>query len=102
MLIAGKRLVDSPEAERFYSIEEIGELCGINTGFAEQVVNELKLKTDEYGMLILSERPDGKQAAAFQYRLKAVEKIREFIAVLKQSTSDDLPLEDVYFSGFFL
>jgi phage anti-repressor protein len=95
-LITGKRLVDPPEAERFYTIGEIGELCGISTGLVEQIVNELRLKTDEYGMLItseISESANSKQETTFQYRLKAVGKIRDFIAAMKlKITSDDLPL----------
>jgi phage anti-repressor protein len=102
-LIAGKRLVDLPEAEGLYSIAEIGEQCGISTSSVEQIVNELRLRTDEYGMLVLSESPDGKQLTTFQFRQKAADKIREFLDALKlKSPSKDLPLEDVYFSGFFL
>jgi phage anti-repressor protein len=99
-LIAGKRLVDLPEAERFYSAAEIGKMCGVSAGLVEQVVNELGLKTDKYGTFILSEGPNSKPT--FQYRLKAVGKIREFLDGM-ESMSDDLPLEEDFgFSGFFL
>jgi hypothetical protein len=102
-LIAGKRLIDLPEAERFYSAAEIGEMCDISPGLVEQVVNELGLKTDDYGMFILSENPDnGKQTVTFQYRAKAVGEIREFLDDMK-STSNDLLLDEEFdLSGFFL
>jgi phage anti-repressor protein len=103
VLLTGKRLVDLPEAEGLYSIAEIGEQCGISASSVEQIVNELRLRTDEYGMLVLGESPDGKQMTTFQFRQKAMNKIREFLDALKlKSPSKDLPLEDVYFSGFFL
>jgi hypothetical protein len=106
-LIVGKRLVAPPEAERFYTMTEIGELCGVSTGLVEEIVNELRLKTDEYGMLITSESANNRQMATFQFRQKAVEKVvekvREYIGAMKlKITHDDMPLEDFDLSECFI
>jgi phage anti-repressor protein len=96
-LVTGKRLIDPPEAERLYSVAEVGEMCGISAGMVERIANELGLKTCEHGAFILDKSlSGGKQVTTFQYKLKTVEKIREFLDAAKTA-----PVEDIFLEGEF-
>jgi phage anti-repressor protein len=102
-LITGKCLVDLPASERLYSAAEIGELCGISASMVERIANELGLKISEYGMYVLSKSPDGSQGAVFQYKLKAVNKIREILDAWDNAPNEEVSLEEeFYLSGLFL
>jgi hypothetical protein len=69
----------------------------------ERIANELGLKISEYGMYVLSKSPDGSQGAVFQYKLKAVNKIREILDAWGNAPIEDVSLEEeFYLSGLFL
>jgi hypothetical protein len=54
-------------------------------------------------MFILSKSPDGSQGIAFQYKLKAANKIREILDALGNAPIEDVSLEEeFYLSGLFL
>jgi hypothetical protein len=96
-LVTGKRLVDLPQDEELYSAAEIGKMCGISANMAGRIANELGLKTGEYGMFTLSENSsDGNQITTFQYKLKAAEKIREFLDAVKKISDEGDPMEEEF------
>jgi phage anti-repressor protein len=96
-LVTGKCLVDPPQPEGLYSAAEIGEMCGISVSTVGRIADELGLKTGEYGMFTLSKNPSsGSQVTTFQYKLKAAEKIREFLDAVKKISAEDDVLEEEF------
>jgi phage anti-repressor protein len=104
VLITGKRLVELPEAERLYPASEIGEMCGISAGMVERIAESLRLNTGEYGVFVLGESSRSeKRAAAFLYKRKAAEKIREFLDAVNSAPLEDIRLDDEFdLNGFYL
>jgi hypothetical protein len=103
LLITGKRLVDLPRVETLYTAAEIGERCGISANMVECIANELGLKTNEYGMYIFSKGLDGSNQATFQYKLKAIDRIKEFLDVVRKAPTDEASLEEEFdLSGIYL
>jgi phage anti-repressor protein len=102
-LVTGKCFVDLPKVEELYSAAEIGKMCGISANMVGRIANELGLKTGEYGAFAPNESPGGgNQVTTFQYKLKAAEKIREFLdAVEKISAEDDVLEEEFDLSCLF-
>jgi hypothetical protein len=102
LLITGKRLVDLPEIETLYTAVEIGEMCGISGNMVDCIANELELKTNGYGMFTLSKGLDGSNQAIFQYKLKAVDRIKEFLDVVRKAPIEDVSLEEEFdLSGIY-
>jgi phage anti-repressor protein len=98
MLITGKPLMELPEVEPLYSAEEIGKRCGISAYLVEQIANELRLKIDKYGIFTLNE----KQAAVFQYNLKAADRILEFLDIVRKPPIEEVSLEEEFdLSGIY-
>lgn len=66
-----------PETKKTYSATEVGNLVGCSANKVGKLANEYKLKTKEYGMLVMDKSPySTKEVSAFRYNDKAVEKIK--------------------------
>jgi phage anti-repressor protein len=100
-LITGKRLVDPPEAEKLYSAAEIGEMYGMNTGTIERIVSLLGLKTDEYGMFLLTEDLENTdQELVFYYKREVMDRIQEFLCPADCTREHkEAPLEEEFNLG---
>jgi hypothetical protein len=103
VLTTGNRLIDPPEVEKLYSAAEIGEICGISANMVGRIANELGLKTEEYGMFLLSKSPYSlKQVTTFQYKRKMVDRIREFHDAVRHAPVDIPPEEEFDLDAAYL
>jgi phage anti-repressor protein len=95
MLVAGERLVEVPEIEKLYSAAEIGEICGISANMVGYIANEFGLKTEEYGKFVLEKSPyNTEQITTFRYKGQAVDKIKEFLQIMrKKLVEESKPME---------
>lgn len=73
-----------PETEKTYSATEVGNLVGCSANKIGKLANEYKLKTKQYGILVMNKSPySTKEVSTFRYNDKAVEKIKEILESIK-------------------